>query len=284
MSTAFDYSLGAILPVVRESLHDMTSFAFSRYVDGVCIILERRQVPDIRNRPQGVAFIGYSYDIASIPAKLRDLISEAFYYLIQVGFVVPQPPESHFQTSSEYLITARGQEWAKGGGPLPEDFDGYMKLLRTLVPKLDFVIEQYVSEGLTSFVRGNYFAAAVMIGAASEKAIYLLATSMPKALKSAQQQSELEKLLEERKLNALLKFLEKAIRNAKVIQYAVAEGSDRHLASLFESISVQRNDAVHPMNAKVSADSVRLSFSAFPHALEKVQALSNWLVANPGTI
>jgi hypothetical protein len=55
-------------------------------------------------------------------------------------------------------------------------------------------------------------------------------------------------------------------------------------AFLIEAIKMQRNDAMHPMNAAVSADSVRLSFHAFPHALEKLEALRAWFLANPKSI
>ena len=55
---------------------------------------------------------------------------------------------------------------------------GYINFLKKHVPTLDDVIEQYILEALTAFNRDAYFAAAVMAGAASEKAIYLLAVSL----------------------------------------------------------------------------------------------------------
>lgn len=54
--------------------------------------------------------------------------------------------------------------------------------------------------------------------------------------------------------------------------------------SLIEAIRVQKNDAVHPQNAKVTLDSVRLSYQAFPHAVEKLDALRQWFLANPKSI
>jgi hypothetical protein len=60
---------------------------------------------------------------------------------------------------------------------------GYMKFLRGNVPILDDVIAQYMLEALEAFNREAYFAAAVMIGAASEKAVYLLAASLMNVLR-----------------------------------------------------------------------------------------------------
>jgi len=88
-------------------------------------------------------------------------------------------------------------------------------------------------------------------------------------------------------LNSLFRFVEKIVadaESARLIPYDVTEGSTRYLVSLIESIRVQRNDAVHPMNAQVSGNSVRLSFGSFPHALEKQEALRAWFLGNPKSI
>jgi hypothetical protein len=65
---------------------------------------------------------------------------------------------------------------------------------------------------------------------------------------------------------------------------SVFRGSQFHLMSLFESIRVQRNDAVHPKTADVNEESVRLSYDAFPKALQKAEALRMWFDANPSTV
>jgi len=192
-----------------------------------------------------------------------------------------------FPNPGRFYLTARGIAWAASTEAMPEDFNGYMQLLRKLVPNLDPVIEQYVSEGLSSFVRGTYFAAAVMIGAASEKMIYLLAESMLDALGDASQHKKLKELLEGRSLKQLFRFVDKHIAEAlknKIIPYDVAESASPHITSLIEAIRVQRNDAVHPQNAKVTADSVRLSYQAFPHALEKLEGLRGWFLKNPKSV
>jgi len=53
---------------------------------------------------------------------------------------------------------------------------------------------------------------------------------------------------------------------------------------LFEAIRTQRNDAVHPMLAVVSASSVRLLLHSFSYALETTEKLRAWLDANPATL
>jgi hypothetical protein len=288
VATIPDYSLGWILPFVRESLRGRSEFSFDNYIDVLWQVLEKTDVPGIEKTSPLRGYTGTSYDFVQAPHQLRVVATEAFYYLIHNGFAVPGAPTNTpgFPSQGRYFMTSRGQSWVSSAEPMPEDFNGYMKLLRQLVPGLDPVIEQYISEGLSSFARGTYFAAAVMIGAASEKAIYLLAESMLNVFSDGAQRAKLEKLMGERTLNPLLRFVEKAIVEAQAshIPYSVSEGASRHLMSLIEAIRVQRNDAVHPMNAQVSADSVRLSFQAFPHALEKQETLRMWFLANPKSI
>ncbi len=172
--------------------------------------------------------------------------------------------------------------------PGSEDVDRYLNLLRKLVPALDPVIEQYVTEGLKAYERGTHFASAVMVGAASEKGVYLLSKSMRQIFKDTKQTATLERFISGRSMNSLFGFIQNVIAQAqqppRVIPYSVTEGASPHLMSLIEAIRVQRNDAVHPQNASVSADSVRLSYLAFPHALQKLEELRAWFSANPGSL
>ena len=126
-----------------------------------------------------------------------------------------------------------------------------------------------------------------MLGAASEKALYLLAEAMLGALKDVNKHKKLKSLLDRRKLLELLEYVRDTIQiasNAKALPYSDHEGTATHLMSLYEAIRVQRNDAVHPMNASVSADSVRLLIQSFPYSLSKTEELRAWFAANPSSI
>ena len=126
-----------------------------------------------------------------------------------------------------------------------------------------------------------------MIGAASEKEIYLLADSLVIGLKDPNRQGNLKSILGRRKTSGLFDAVQNIIQkavDADLIPYSVTEGVTKHLVSLFEAIRVQRNDAVHPMNAKVSEESVRHLIQSLPYALSKFEDVSNWLASNPGGI
>lgn len=132
--------------------------------------------------------------------------------------------------SKDFTIAERGAKWATSAEPSPEDSAVYMEQLHKRVPKLDVVIKEYVSEGLSAFVRGNDFSSAVMVGEAAEKAIYLLAGSLKPALSNATKQTRLQELIDvERSLKKLFDFVINEIKSGiqrKIIPYDVHEGTE----------------------------------------------------------
>ena len=280
------YDLAWILPHVRESMRGRGNFTFDGFADGVFAILEKAGVAGIEKRNPNMGYTGYAYNFDAAHPDIRLAVTEAFYYLEQNRFTLRPPPTNvtAFQPHGQFMITARGQEWANGVEPLPEDYDGYMNQFSA---SADPVVRQYVSEALNTYIRGTYFASAVMIGAASEKAIYLLADALVPALKDAAKRSALQKKIDARKLEMLLKGVEQIVIDGhatKTIPFDVMGGTTRHLLSLFDSIRLQRNDAIHPMTFAVSADSVRFMLNAFPLAFQKVEALTKWCNAHPNTL
>jgi hypothetical protein len=195
---------------------------------------------------------------------------------------VPDPPNfPGYASHNAFLVTLKGQEWAEGGDLIPEDVAGFMKGFKTIVPNLDSVIEQYVQEALVTYERRAYFAAAVMIGAASEKTVYLLAEALERATQDQQEKKRIANAMQRRGLPDLFKAVSSTLQRAKkLIPYSVQEGAAEHMLSFFEAIRVQRNDAVHPAAANVTSDKVYLSIAAFPNACKKVHDLVGWLKAN----
>jgi hypothetical protein len=155
----------------------------------------------------------YLYERA--PVNLQNAAHEAISYLMHAGYLYPKPTGDYlnFRLSEWYLWTERGLQWIKGAEPIPEEATEYMRFLKSHVSTLDGVIEQYILEALTAFNREAYFAAAVMVGAASEKAIYLLAMSLLNALKPSRRRATLETALNKRQLFALLDSVRKTIED-----------------------------------------------------------------------
>ena len=274
---------------MREALRPMSNFNFEPFINELWRVLENAKVEGIVRKSPTQGFDGTNYQFTQAPQPLLFAAVEGFSYLLNTGYIM-RGIQTNIQGFPNFAFykTTRGEAWAASAGPVPEDVDGYLNLLRKLVPVLDPVMEQYVTEGLKAYERGTYFASAVMVGAASEKGVYLLGESMRKVFKDVGQTAALERLINSRSMNSLFGFIQNVIAQGqqppRVIPYSVTEGASPHLVSLIEAIRVQRNDAVHPQNASVSPDSVRLSYLAFPHALQKLEELRTWFLANPGSL
>lgn len=279
------YTLEWLLPYVRR-IQARGNIDYRIFADQLWAQLEQAGVPGVVRTSQFHAGSGRTFQYDALPVDLKNATAEAWFYLFRNGYMAPAAPDDYLQAPNLYRlsVTQRGLAWFDGKGPIPEDAQSYMAFLRGLVPKLDPVIEQYITESLVAFNREANFAAAVMLGAASEKTIYLLAESLLNAFIDLKKREKLEGLLKRRKLWELLDTVGKLIHDATSLPYEVTEGSEPHLISLFEAIRVQRNDAVHPMNATVSADSVRMTILAFPHAMAKAEELRAWLIAHPKSL
>jgi len=83
-----------------------------------------------------------------------------------------------------------------------------------MVPNLDDVVREYVVEGLGSFEHDRFRAAAVMIGAASEKALYMLAEKMLDAISTARWKTNFNTALKRRDLAELFEQMKSVLRHA----------------------------------------------------------------------
>ncbi len=281
------YTLSWILPIVRRGVKARSNFDYAMYLQQLGGELHRLQLEGVVKEPlDRQQMLRQVYDWNQAPNELYSAAIEAFFYLFIRGYIVPlsSNDQHHRLDLYRYTVTERGLEWFSGGDPLPEDAAGYMKFLQDRVPNMDAVIKQYVGEALVAFERQAYFAAAVMLGAASEKALYILAEAMVDALKSPKAKQTLEQYLKGRTLNPLFTFIRDAFERNRRTPNIPYDGAIPHLMSMFEAVRTQRNDAVHPTTGQVSADSVRLLMASFPFTLSKSEELRAWLVANPHSL
>lgn len=211
--------------------------------------------------------------------ELQQIISEAFFFLFQRGYFVPISDGQNTPTMTRFYMTQSGVEWFKNREPLPEDSATFMEYLGKLVPNLDPIVAGYVQETLTTYNRQAFFAAAVMLGAAAEKAVYRLAEALEQAARDPEIKKRFHNAMVKRGLPALFELVQQTLDKA-TIDYEVQEGITQHLLSLFEAIRVQRNDAVHPKVGRVTPETVRLTLAAFPLAISVTFGLIAWLEKN----
>jgi hypothetical protein len=215
-----------------------------------------------------------SIDKLTINEIIWDLIQER---IVTPGFDASNPDYPFFR------LTNFGKDYIIKTAPHFYDPQGYLEFLKKIIPSLDPIIEQYVFESLNCYRQQIFFASAVMIGAAAEKAILLLLQAIHDSMQNPTNKKKVSQLLERPNLpdiyDLIIKTIEPLIKS-NTIPYTVHRGSTEHLLSLFEMIRVQRNDAIHPTNGKVDRTKVFLSLQTIPTALECIYSLIGWFKAN----
>jgi hypothetical protein len=285
-----EYTLSSVLPFVRSGLSRVRpSFTFTAFANATWTALEKSGVPVQRlrqyeeNNPNNPEFV-HKNDADS----LRQSAIEAWLYLQRRGFAIPL--SRNFPATvddSELELTRRGREWVDAQEPIPELPAEYLNALQRMVPNLDEVVREYVVEGLGSFEHERFRAASVMIGAASEKALYMLAEKMLSAIAAPNWKGKFTTALKRRDLAELFDQMKRVLEQANNLPgrpFEIFDGGQDHLVSLIKAVQVQRNNAVHPMNEKISDETVRLSYLSFPYALQKIEQLRDWFSSNPNVL
>ena len=136
------YPLPWILPFVRTALKSANTFEYRTYVSALWSALEAAQIPGVIRIPPHQSFSGQVFQYDQAPHELRQVTTEAFFYLFHKGYITPDCPDSSLNPPRLHLfnVTPRGQEWFSGSEPYPEEAVGYMKFLKTRITQLDSVI------------------------------------------------------------------------------------------------------------------------------------------------
>jgi len=245
------------------------------------LVIQRDLFPNRGAKPAPNIDARYSRERRLEPAD-KAQINEVVWDLIVERILTPGYDDSN-PNYPFVRLTSFGEAVLSDSAPHHYDPEGYLEYLNTTIPDLDPVLKQYLAEGLGCFRRGLYFASAVMIGAASEKAVLVLLKATVSHISDLQKKEAALQLLERPRLPAIFGTITETLSSLSarnVIPYNVHQGSAEHLMSLFEMIRVQRNDAVHPAAGQVDRTKVFLSLQTLPAALQCVSRLVAWLDQN----
>jgi hypothetical protein len=279
-------SRGLLLRFLKEALKGDESGSQSRLVASA--LNKMSDAGLLTLPPDRGAGDGAATAIAENP-YLEKLVAECNTFLVFQGIIVPRPavpPDHRPEAAGEFLVTDYGREWAESDlEPIPEDTVSYSRFLKDNVAGIDPVIAQYIGEALNTFNRGFLMASAVLLGAASEKLVYLLAEALIASPATAAVSAALPELLERRRLGPLCDgvfgMFDRLAGEGR-IPYEIHEESAGSLRSLFAAIRIQRDDAVRPVSENFSKGQLRLLLLSFPHVCRKAYDFLSWLRANPG--
>src|SRR5260370_16923106 len=147
-----------ILPFMREALRPMSNFNFENFINELWRVLENAKVEGIVRKSQTQGFDGTNYQFIQAPQPLVFAAAEGFSYLLNTGYIM-RGIQTHIQGFPNFAFykTTRGEAWAASVGPVPEDVDGYLNLLRNMVHVLYPFIDHYLPTGLKPYHQPPYF-------------------------------------------------------------------------------------------------------------------------------
>ena len=268
--------------IILQALKENPSTQFSsviRDVEKICnsnTVFPSEEESSHRNLPYGI------YQRGGKICVDEELIRHIIWDLI-VDRAVTVGADRHNEKWPWLCLTEYGEKVADQTLPTHHQQDRYIEFLKAEIPDLDETILQYVQEGLGAYQRLLCFAAAVMYGAAAEKALLLLLGSIGDALTDPGEKQKVQNLLEGGRLPKVFNEVRdriSALITEKKIPYSVHQGCLDHLLSMFEMVRVQRNEAVHPKAGEVSKDKVFLTQQTLPTALSSTYRLIGWFKQN----
>jgi hypothetical protein len=163
-------------------------------------------------------FNSQRYKIERVPGALFEEnywaeISSIFWEFVANGTIaVGLGSDQNKYNLRRFTITNYGKNWLKNKKePIPENADNYLEYMKSSIINIDEIVIQYINEALKTFNDRYIFASAVMIGAAAEKIIYLLAEKIKDLPLNSILKNKIKDALELRRLKSLLDSVSEAI-------------------------------------------------------------------------
>jgi len=217
--------------------------------------------------------------------RIHEDIRQLLWQLIVQGVLVPGKDKNN-QEWPWFTVTEYGKQVVAAQKPQPYDPDGFLEEFRRQNPNANPVVLDYLEEGVRAFNYGCFKAAAVMIGAASEKAILLLKDQFEANITDGAKKAAFEKDCKKswavtNQYRVLKDRLDK-MADAKKLTRDLSETVAAELPGCFEMIRRQRNAAGHPdIVARHDPDSVFLNLRMMSEYMRGVHALIEYFHNHP---
>ena len=171
-----------------------------------------------------------------------------------------------------------------GEGPQPHDPEGFIREFREKNPAADSTVLEYLDEAVRCFNHQCQRAAAVLIGAASEKLILMLLEAFEDAIDDEDVKAEFQR---EYRFSILSKFNSLKDRldrmsDAGKFPYEVKEAVASELPGMFQLVRRHRNSAGHPeLATAIEPGTVFLSLRVFSEYVRRVHLLLDYFRTHP---
>jgi hypothetical protein len=238
----------------------------------------RAGVLDHLATPDADARFHEGYLVRQVQARTscrRHEVWEALWALVSEGLIYLDPsgqgPDNwRWKLSAAGLAAVSGQPWE------PREPAGYLRRLRREIPDLDPIVDGYIEEALRAFNARCYLSSSVMLGVAAERSFLQLAEAIVGAYPTRSR--KLASALSNPRASQHTRFVEAR----KVLEPERAGLPQQYVDTLtLDAISdllrVTRNDAGHPTEAVVDADTAHTHLLIAGAYLKKMAGLRRYL-------
>jgi hypothetical protein len=211
-----------------------------------------------------------------MPHEEREKVRQIIWELVLNGILMIGRDEfnPNFPFGS---ITKYGKQVLESGELLPYDPDGYLRRLKTEIPNLDPIIEDYVFESLHAYQKGLMLSCAVMLGGASEKAFLIFLETFTNAMTNQSEKNRFQKLQESIKTKHKFDQTRTKLMNIRTtLPKELSNELDFQFDGIFNLIRLARNDAGHPSGRKIERDMAFAYLLSFRIYCKKIYELIDY--------
>jgi len=212
----------------------------------------------------------------------EDIIHEEVHMLLLNNILMRAGQWGEMIPVQHLKLTEYGKKCLEQDDIIPLDPSGYIEEIKRILPQLDPVVLEYLSESITAFNRDLILSSTIILGVASEQAMLILMESFGNYIsKSKQFKSIKEKLEGEDSIFRKYKlFKESLIQLPKNIKANFPQNFDVHIDTLFNFIRLNRNETGHPLGGGKDKNIQAANLQAFKSYLVDIYKLIDYFTHN----
>jgi len=214
-----------------------------------------------------------------MPTEDREKVRGILWELVLQGILMIGKNE--LEPDFSYVsITAYGKQVLESGELLPYDPEGYLTKLKTEIPSLDPIIEDYVFESLHAFQKGLMLSCAVMLGGASEKAFLIFLETFTNAMTSPSEKNHFQRLQECNSIKRKFEQTKTKLMTIRTLPQELSYELDFQFDGIFNLIRLARNEAGHPSGRKIDREIAFAYLVSFRIYCKKIYELIAYFGSN----
>jgi len=196
-----------------------------------------------------------------------------FLHLLEVNDIIRHGNTLIFPNYQMIVVTEYGKECLKNECFLPADPESYLQGIKNLIPDLDEITFEYISESISAYYRNCLLSATICLGVASEQLILRLIEEFTNYISDS-----FKTKLEKEEQSSLYKRYKvfKEVFKGENIPAELKKDSDIYLDTIFNFIRINRNEAGHPTGSTMVKSIVYSNLQIFSQYAKKVTDLINY--------